>query len=90
MPFPGEFFRQWVTEFYQENRLARGTLRLGDTAVDVRSITCPLLVVGAREDNIAPPPSVKALMDNTLGAVPGCRCRPREPRHAPSMEEIPR
>ncbi len=63
VPLPGEFFRQWVTEFYQENRLARGTLRLGDKTVDLSSITCPLLVVGAREDNIAPPPTVKALMD---------------------------
>ena len=58
-----EFFRQWVTEFYQENRLARGTLRLGGQAVDLSRITCPLLVVGAREDNIAPPATVKALMD---------------------------
>ena len=63
VPFPGEFFRQWVTEFYQENRLARGTLRLGGRLVDVGSITCPLLVVGAREDNIAPPLGVKALLD---------------------------
>ncbi len=55
MPFPGEFFRQWVTDFYQENRLARGTLRLDGKRVDVGGITCPLLVVGARDDNIAPP-----------------------------------
>jgi polyhydroxyalkanoate synthase len=63
VPFPGEFFRQWVKEFYQENRLAHGTLRLAGRQVDLRSITCPMLVVGAKEDNIAPPPSVKALVD---------------------------
>lgn len=63
VPFPGEFFRQWVADFYQENRLARGTLRLDGRPVDLRSITCPLLAVGARDDNIAPPAGVKALVD---------------------------
>ncbi len=63
VPFPGEFFRQWVRDFYQENRLARGTLRLNGRPVDVSGITCPLLVVGAREDNIAPPAAVQALVD---------------------------
>ena len=62
VPFPGEFFRQWVKDFYQDNRLARGDLQLAGLPVATKSITCPLLVVGAREDNIAPPPSVKALM----------------------------
>ncbi|MXW34385.1 MAG: alpha/beta fold hydrolase [Chloroflexi bacterium] len=63
VPFPGEFFRQWVRDFYQENRLARGTLRLNGRPVDLNGITCPLLVVGAREDNIAPPAAVQALVD---------------------------
>src|SRR6266536_3708985 len=26
LPFPGEFFRQWVKEYYQQNRLYRGEL----------------------------------------------------------------
>ena len=63
VPLPGEFFRQWVRDFYQDNRLARGDLRLAGLPVDTKSITCPLLVVSAKEDNIAPPPSVKALME---------------------------
>ena len=24
LPFPGEFFRQWVKEYYQQNRLYQG------------------------------------------------------------------
>ncbi len=67
VPFPGEFFRQWVRDFYQDNRLTRGDLRLAGLPVDTKSITCPLLVVSAKEDNIAPPPSVKALM-NLVGS----------------------
>jgi polyhydroxyalkanoate synthase len=61
--FPGEFFRQWVKEFYQENRLIRGELTLAGQRVDLRRITCPLLAVGAKEDNIAPPACVRPLME---------------------------
>ncbi len=61
--FPGEFFRQWVKEFYQQNRLFRGELRLGGRPVRLPTIRCPVLVVGAKEDYIAPAACVKALMD---------------------------
>jgi polyhydroxyalkanoate synthase len=61
--FPGEFFRQWVKEFYQQNRMLRGELRLGGKLVRLRDIRCPVFVVGAREDYIAPPACVKALID---------------------------
>src|SRR5881396_1502690 len=61
--FPGEFFRQWVRDFYQDNRLYQGDLRLGGRPVQLRSITCPIFVVGAREDYIAPPDCVRALVD---------------------------
>ncbi len=61
--FPGEFFRQWVKEFYQENRLIRGELRLGGKPVRLETIRCPLFVVGAQEDYIAPPACVRALID---------------------------
>ncbi len=61
--FPGEFFRQWVKEFYQENRLFRGELSLRGKPVRLDRIDCPVLVVGAKEDNIAPPACVRALID---------------------------
>lgn len=61
--FPGEFFRQWVRDFYQENKLYRGDLRLGGRAVRLSDIRCPVFVVGAREDYIAPPACVRALVD---------------------------
>lgn len=63
--FPGEFFRQWVKEFYQENRMIRGDLRLGGRQVRLETIRCPIFVVGAKEDYIAPPACVRAL----IGAV---------------------
>jgi polyhydroxyalkanoate synthase subunit PhaC len=60
--FPGEFFRQWVKEFYQQNKLIRGDLVMGGRRVDLRTMTCPVLAVGAKEDNIAPPGCVKPLI----------------------------
>jgi len=61
--FPGEFFRGWVRDFYQDNRLYRGELVLGGRPVHLDAITCPLFVVGAKEDYIAPPACVRAIMD---------------------------
>jgi len=63
--FPGEFFRQWVRDFYQGNKLYRGELVFGGRPVRLTSIDCPLFVVGAKEDYIAPPACVRALMDAT-------------------------
>ncbi len=60
---PGAFFRQWVRDFYQENKLHRGSLRYGGRAVCLEAITCPLLAVGAVQDYIAPPACVRALVD---------------------------
>ncbi len=64
VPFPGEFFRQWVRDFYQENRLVKGDLRLDGRRVDLGRITCPTFVVAGKEDYIAPPACVRALLDH--------------------------
>jgi len=61
--FPGEFFRQWVRDFYQGNKLVRGELVFGGRPVKLENIRCPIFVVGAKEDYIAPPACVRALID---------------------------
>jgi polyhydroxyalkanoate synthase subunit PhaC len=61
LPFPGEFFRQWVKDFYQQNKLITGRLTMGGRPVRLESISCPVLAVGAKEDNIAPPGCVRPL-----------------------------
>lgn len=63
VPFPGEFFRQWVKDFYQGNKLVRDALVLGGRPVHLSAIACPLLVVGAKQDYICPPECTRALMD---------------------------
>jgi polyhydroxyalkanoate synthase len=60
---PGAFFRQWVQDFYQENKLYRGELRYGGRTSRLGAIACPLLAVGAAQDYIAPPACVRALVD---------------------------
>ncbi|MGQ0569318.1 MAG: alpha/beta fold hydrolase [Armatimonadota bacterium] len=62
VPMPGEFFREWVKAFYQENRLIQGTLQFGGQTVRLNAIRCPVLAVGAKEDYIVPPASVRALI----------------------------
>jgi polyhydroxyalkanoate synthase subunit PhaC len=62
--FPGEFFRQWVRDFYQGNRLVKGDLVFGGRPVRLETIKCPVFVVGAKEDYIAPPACVHALLDH--------------------------
>ena len=61
--FPGDFFRQWVKDFYQDNRMFRGTLTLRGRPVQLEAIRCPVFVVGAQEDYIAPAACVRALLD---------------------------
>jgi len=63
VPFPGEFFRQWVKEFYQANKLIKGELSLGGQPVRLSAIRCPLFVVGAKHDYICPPKCARARMD---------------------------
>ena len=61
---PGEFFRQWVRDFYQGNKLFRGRAGLRRAAgAACENIQCPVFVVGAKEDYIAPPACVRALID---------------------------
>src|SRR5581483_1496620 len=63
VPVPGAFFRQWVRDFYQDNKLYRGELRYGGRTSRLHTITCSLLAVGAAQDYIAPPGCVRALVD---------------------------
>jgi polyhydroxyalkanoate synthase len=50
----GETFRKFIKELYQENRLVKGTLSIGDRIVDLSSITMPVLTIYGEEDHIVP------------------------------------
>jgi polyhydroxyalkanoate synthase len=54
VPFAGAAFRQWIVEFYQENRLARDMLEMDGRSVRMANIRCPVLNIAASRDQIAP------------------------------------
>jgi polyhydroxyalkanoate synthase subunit PhaC len=68
IPFPGEAFRQWIKDFYQGNKLIKGTLTMGGGRVDLAKIRASLLVVAAEKDHIAPLPSCSPLLEKVASA----------------------
>jgi len=51
---PGEVFRQWFKDLYQDNKLIRNELVLGGRTVNLRDITMPVLNIYATGDTIIP------------------------------------
>ena len=64
VPFPGEAFRQWIRDFYQQNKLVRGELRLRGQFVNLARITCSVLSIAGKRDHICTPPQAAALMNH--------------------------
>jgi polyhydroxyalkanoate synthase len=54
IPVPGEVYRQFVKELYQQNRLTKGTFKLGRRPVKLENITCPVLNLMAQNDDLVP------------------------------------
>jgi len=63
IPFPGAAYRQWIRDFYQENKLIKGELEIRGRKVDLSNIKVSVLNIAASRDHIAMPEQVKALMD---------------------------
>jgi polyhydroxyalkanoate synthase len=57
----GAAFRQFVKDFYQDNRLVKGTVEIGARRVDLQSVTVPVLNIYARDDHLVPLDASKAL-----------------------------
>jgi polyhydroxyalkanoate synthase len=51
----GEAYRQFVRDFYQQNKLIKGEVRIGDARVDLKNIKCPVLNIYAQDDHLVPP-----------------------------------
>ncbi len=54
VPYVGKTLRQWLRQFYQENRLARGEFELEGQPADLGAISCPVLNIAGLKDAIAP------------------------------------
>ena len=63
VPFPGESYRQWIRDFYQENKLIQDELIVRGQAVHLANIKANLLNVVATKDNIVHPHQIEPLND---------------------------
>jgi polyhydroxyalkanoate synthase len=61
IPFPGEAYRQWIGEFYQENKLINDELYVRGQKVELSKITANLLNIAGKHDVIASPNQVEPL-----------------------------
>jgi polyhydroxyalkanoate synthase len=55
---PGTNHKFYLREFYQENKLARGQMTIGNVKLDLGAVKIPIYELCAREDHIAPAKSV--------------------------------
>lgn len=62
VPFPGEAFRQWIREFYQQNKLIKGEIQLRGRRVDLSNIACSVLNIAGKKDHICTLPQSEATM----------------------------
>jgi polyhydroxyalkanoate synthase len=58
---PGETFRQFVKDCYQNNLLIQNRMAVGDRIVDLKQITMPLLNFYGKFDHLVPPDACKRL-----------------------------
>ncbi len=62
VPFAGEAFKQWIRDFYQQNKLVKGEIKLRGRRVDLSNITCPVLNIAGKKDHICTLPQAEATM----------------------------
>jgi len=57
----GETYRQFMKDFYQENKLIKNEVKIGNNLVNLTNITMPVLNLYAEKDHLVPPVSSLAL-----------------------------
>jgi polyhydroxyalkanoate synthase len=63
VPVTGAFYQRLIQDLYRDDRLAQGTLTIAGEPISLSSITCPTLVVVAKDDPICLPHQARALAD---------------------------
>ena len=58
---PGEVFRQFIKDCYQQNLLIQNRLEVGGKQIDLRKITMPLLNIYGKFDHLVPPEACEPL-----------------------------
>ena len=62
LPLAGEYFRQTTKELMWENKLLKGTLRVGGKSADLANIKAPIFHAVALHDHIVPRPASEPLI----------------------------
>lgn len=57
----GETYRQFMKDFYQQNKLIKGEVIIGNRQVNLSNLTMPILNLYAEKDHLVPPESSLAL-----------------------------
>jgi len=57
----GEAFRQFIKDFFQQNKLVEGGLMIGEQEVDLANLKLPILNIFAEQDHLVPPDASRAL-----------------------------
>lgn len=57
----GETFRQFIKDFYQQNKLLKGGLQIGEHEVSLKNVTMPVLNIFAEQDHLVPPDASRAM-----------------------------
>ncbi len=57
----GEAFRQFIKDFFQQNKLVEGGLEIGEHPVSLADIKTPVLNIYAEQDHLVPPAASKAM-----------------------------
>ncbi len=58
---PGEVFRKFIKDCYQENKLIQSKLEVGGERVDLKKITMPLINIYGKFDHLVPPEACELL-----------------------------
>lgn len=65
IPIASEFWKEYINRFYVDNQLMTNSYRMKGVPVDLKRITCPLLVVAADRDDIVTPKCARGAMTVT-------------------------
>ncbi len=59
---PGRFYLEVIKNIFKENNLTKpGSFKIDGVPVDLRNITCPVIIMAGKKDHITPPPQAFAL-----------------------------
>ncbi len=61
---PGETFRQFIRDCYQQNLLIQSRMRIGGNLVDLANVTMPVLNIYGKFDHLVPPGACEQLTTN--------------------------